>query len=205
MTTYNLATTNLSAGQTVALESSSLPGGVLMLTALANPTVPQTRYLPLTDVHTDAGLPIITATAATTLPGIARTAGSSLYLTGVATSGAQGVTTKMLWEFNLPSTYVAGANIPVIVNCVVPTAANVTAASTTMTVAAYTETNGVEAAISVTAAQQIALTTATNLTFTITGTALTPGQHVALELVMLVTTITGGASSGQVNSVAYQA
>jgi hypothetical protein len=164
------------------------------------------RYLPLTDVKTDTGLPMITATAATTLPGIARTAGTSMYLTGVATSGASTATTKMLWEFNLPSTYVAGANIPLLVNCAVPTATDVTASTTTMTVAAYTEINGVEAALTVSAAQQIPITTAATLTFTLTGAAsgLVPGSHVSIELTMAVTTTAGGASSGQVNSVAYQ-
>ena len=161
------------------------------------------RYLPLTDVKTAAGLPMITGTAATTLPGIARSAGASMYLTGVATSGVTPATTNMLWELNLPSTYIAGANIPVIVNVVVPIATDVTAASTTMTVTAYTEINGVEAALTVSAAQQIPITTAANLTFTVTGTGLASGAHIVIELTALVTTTTGGASSVQVNSVAY--
>jgi hypothetical protein len=167
---------------------------------------PAIRYLPLTEVHADNGLPLLTATAAGTLPGIARTAGTSLYLTGVATSGAGSVTTKMLWEFVLPTTYVAGAAIPVYVNCVVPIATDVTAASTTMTVNAYAEgTTGLETSLSVSAAQQIPLTTSNTLTFSVTGSGLVPGRRVALELTALVTTITGGASSVQVGSVGYSA
>jgi hypothetical protein len=70
-----------------------------------------------------------------------------------------------------------------------------------MTVAAYTEVNGVETAISgITAAQQIPAT-AGNLTFTIPGTGLVPGSHVAVELVMLVTSASG-AVTGSINSVA---
>jgi hypothetical protein len=174
-------------------------------TAGIQSTAPSVRYLGLTDVKTSTGLPMVTATAATTLPGIARSAGSSMYLTGVATNGATPATTKMFWEFNLPTTYVPGANIPVLINCVVPIATNVTAASTTMTVAAYTEVDGVETALTVSAAQQMALTTASTLTFTVTGTNLTPGSHISLELTSLVTTTAGGASSVRVNSVGFSA
>jgi hypothetical protein len=202
MTALALSTTNLAAGTTVNLETSSVPGGAIALVVGA---APPTRYLLLTDVKTDAGLPMITATAATTLPGIARTAGTSMVLTGAATSGATPATTKMLWEFNLPTTYVAGAAIPVLINTVVATATDVTAASTTTTVAAYTEVNGVETALTVSAAQQTPITTAATLTFTITGTGLTPGAHMAIEVTSLVTTTTGGASSMALNSIGFQA
>jgi hypothetical protein len=191
MTNYALSATNLTAGQSVMLETSSLPGGVLALSAASNAP----KYLAMTDVLTDAGLPLATATASGTTPGIARTAGTSQYLTGVATSGAQTVTTKMLWNFDISASYVAGATIPVVVQCVVPTATDVTASTTTMTVAAY----------SVSAAQQIPITTAAALTFSVTGTGLVGGQRMALELTMAVTTISGGASNGQVLSVSYQA
>lgn len=176
-------------------------------TAAQQALIPPVRYLNLTDCHGDTGLPLLTATAATTIPGIARTAGTSLNLTGVATSGATPATTKMLWEITLPDSYVTGAAIPVYVNCVVPTALDITAASTTMTVAMYTESAlGVEAALTVSAAQQIPITTAGTLTFTVTpSTGMAAGQRVALELTMLVTTTSGGASTGQVNSVAYSA
>jgi hypothetical protein len=161
------------------------------------------RQLKLTDAKSDLGVPM---TAAPGTPsgtvGVTRTAGSKLTLTGETTSGAAAVTDKALFEFDLPDSYVAGANIAVTVNCAAA-GTDITAASTTMTAAAYTEINGVEAALGVTAAQQIP-TTPTNLTFTITGTGLTPGAHVALDLIMLVTTTTGGAATGVINSVAYQ-
>ena len=44
------------------------------------------------------------------------------------------------------------------------------------------------AALTVTAAQQIPITTAAVLTFSITGTGLTPGERIAIELTALVTT-----------------
>ncbi len=112
----------------------------------------------------------------------------------------------MIWELDLPGTYVAAAAIPVKVNCVVPTATDVTAASTTMTVAAYSvSVLGVETALTVSAAQDIPLTTAATLTFSITGAGLVPGSRIVLELTALVTTTTGGASSMQVNSVGFVA
>ena len=205
MTIFALNATNLTAGQSVMLETSSLPGGVLALSA-ASIASNAPKYLAMTDVLTDAGLPLATATASGTTPGIARTAGTSQYLTGVATSGAQTVTTKMLWNFNIPASYVAGATIPVVVQCVVPTATDVTASTTTMTVAAYSVSPaGVETSLTVSAAQQIPITTAAPLTFSVTGTGLVGWQRMALDLTMAVTTIAGGASNGEVLSVSYQA
>jgi hypothetical protein len=205
MTIFALNATNLTAGQSVMLETSSLPGGVLALMA-SSIASNAPKYLAMTDVLTDAGLPLATVTASGTTPGIARTAGTSQYLTGVATSGAQTVTTKMLWNFNISASYVAGATIPVVVQCVVPTATDVTASTTTMTVAAYSVSPaGVETSLTVSAAQQIPITTAAALTFSVTGTGLVGGQRMALELTMAVTTIAGGASNGEVLSVSYLA
>ena len=160
------------------------------------------RYLPLTDGKSDLGVPM-TAAAGTPsgTPAITRVAGTSMVLTGEATSGAAAKTDKVIFEFDLPSTYVAGANIPVVVNCNY-SGTVVTTASTTMTPQLYTETNGVEAAVT-TSAVQLIPATAGNLTFTVTGTSLVPGQHVVLELVMLVTSASG-AVTGQINGVSYQ-
>jgi len=199
-------------------QSISVSGGTLYLTTLRQSgvqgqpaAVAQTfvpvgagglvRYMRLTDAKSDLGVPMTAAagTPAGTV-GISRTAGTSLALTGEATS-ASAKTDKAIFELNLPDTYVAGANIPVTVNCLA-TGGTITAASTTMTVAAYTEVNGVETALTVSAAQQIPAT-AGNLVFTVTGTALTPGQHVVVELVMLVTT-SASAGTGTINSVSFQ-
>ena len=160
------------------------------------------RYLALTDGKSDLGVPLTAAAGTPTgTPAITRVAGTSMVLTGEATSGAAAKTDKVIFEFNLPSTYVAGANVPVIVNCNT-SGSVITAGSTTMTPTLYTEVNGVEAAVTTSAAQQIPAT-ATNLTFTVTGTSLVPGQHVVLELVMLVTTASG-AGTGLINSVSFQ-
>jgi len=159
------------------------------------------RYLALTSAKSDAGV-ALSATASSGAMGVSRTAGSSLVLVGEATS-ANAKTDKAMFEFDLPDTYVANANIPVTVNCNYSGAGTVTAASTTMTVSAYTEANGVETALTVSAAQQIP-STAADLVFTITGTGLAAGAHLVIELTMLVTS-SSGANTGQVNSVAYTA
>lgn len=159
------------------------------------------NFLPLTAAKSDAGV-ALTATSTGGAVGIARTAGTSLTLVGEATS-SNAKTDKAMWEFVLPQTYIAGADIPVTVNCNYAGSGTITAISTTMTVAAYTEANGVETALTVSAAQQIPAT-ATNLTFTITGTSLVPGQRLVIELVMLITT-SSGANTGQVNKVSFTA
>lgn len=178
---------------------------VINATTLAAITGPQTRYLPLTDAKSDAGVPLTAAAGTPTgAVGVARTAGTSLQLVGEATSSSA-KTNKAFFELDLPSTYVAGADIPVIVNAIVTGTGTLTAASTTITVAAYTETGGVETALTVSAAQQFDKTGET-LTFTITGAAsgLVPGSHIAIELTVLVTSASG-ANTGTINSVAIQA
>lgn len=156
-------------------------------------------HLPLTSAKSDAGVGL-TATATGGAMGVARTAGTSLTLVGEATSSSA-KTDKAMFEFTLADTYVAGANIPILVNCNYTGSGTVTAASTTMTVNAYSEVNGVETALTVSAAQQFT-GTAADLTFTLTGTGLNPGERMVIELVMLVTT-SAGALTGQVNKCAY--
>ena len=159
-----------------------------------------TRYLILTEAKADTGVPL-TATATGGAVGVKRTAGTSLTLDGeTASSGA--ATDKAMWELNLPTTYVAGANVPVIVNANYTGAGTPTAATTTLTVTAYTEVNGVEAALTVSAAQQFT-GVATNYTFTITGTGLVVGSHIVIEVTMLVTNA-ASTNVGHLNSVAYQ-
>lgn len=201
----------------ILTQSLSVPGGALYITtakqagqpsgpsSIAQTFVPgaataQTRYFALTNGKLTTGLPMSGTTGSGTSFGVARTAGTSLNLVGTATSSSA-TTNKVLFEFNLADTYVAGANIPIIINCGAA-GGTITAVSTTMTVVPYTETNGVEAAVTVSAAQQIPAVAA-NLTFTVTGTGLVPGQHVLIELTMLVTT-SAGAGTGTVYSVAYQ-
>lgn len=160
-----------------------------------------TRYLLFTLASMDSGIPLPAVPAGGSM-GITRSAGLSFVLTGEATS-ASAKTDKAFWDFNLPDTYVPGANINFAINCAA-SGGTITAASTTMTLTAYAESNlGVETALTVTAAQQIPAVS-TNLIFTITGTGLVPGQRMGIELTMLVTT-SAGAGTGTVYSVSYVA
>lgn len=188
----------------LSLWSSSL-GDVLLnaaqILAIQRGGVAPDNSLSLTSAKSDAGVSL-TATSTGGAMGVSRTAGTSLQLAGEATSGSA-KTDKAMWEFVLPQTYAAGADIPVIVNCNYTGSGTITAVSTTMTVAAYTEVNGVETALTVSAAQQFT-GTATNYTFTITGTTLVAGQRLVIELVMLVTSASG-ANTGFVNRVSFKA
>lgn len=195
--TSAIQSTTLAPGQKVLIETSSLPSGVLELQGFSPPA----RQLKITDAKSDAGV-ALTASATGGAMGVSRTAGTSLALVGEATSSSA-KTDKAIWEIILPETYQPGAAVLVDVNCLA-TGGTITAGSTTMTVAAYTELNGVETALTVSAAQQIPAV-ATDLIFTITASAaMLVGSRIVLELVMLVTTSVG-AGTGQVNSVTFLA
>lgn len=124
-----------------------------------------------------------------------------MYVVGETTS-ASAVTDTGIWELVLPDTYVVGNNVPVTINASVTGAGTLTAASTTIKLDAYTEINGVETPLTVSATQQI-VAAGSNLVFTITGTGLTPGAHILLEVTMTVTSASG-SNTGHINSVAIQ-
>jgi hypothetical protein len=213
------STSNTINGQSeVLVQSYSISGGLMYQSCFKSPGpnpgyecsgltfVPTnlsgtlTRYLDLSDARLDSGIISTSATGSTTAFGIARTAGTSYDLIGAATSSSA-VTTKALWETNIASTYVSGTVIPVILNANYTGSGTLTGASTTLTVNAYTEVGGVETAITGITAAQAFTGTATNYTFNIPTTAgLVAGQHIAVEVVMLVTS-SSGANTGQINSI----
>jgi hypothetical protein len=159
-----------------------------------------TRFLDLSAARLDSGLISTSATGTSTAFGIARTAGTSYDLIGAATSSSA-VTTKALWEASVASTYVAGTAIPIVVNANYTGSGTITGASTTLTVTAYTEVGGVETAITGITAAQAFTGTAANYTFNIPTTAgLVAGQHIVVEVSMLVTT-SSGANTGQINAL----
>lgn len=213
MTDYAVRSPN---GSNQAIVSTvAVPGGTLYTTGTFNNGVlvgsPSTafvpvgaaavqRYMALTNAKASTGVSL-TTTPASGVPAISRTDATSLYVVGETTS-ASAVTDTAIFELNLPDTYVAGSNVPVTVNASVAGAGTLTAASTTITLHAYTEINGVETALTVSAAQQI-VAAGSNLVFTVTGTGLTPGAHILLEVIMLVTS-SAGANTGHINSVSIQ-
>lgn len=159
-----------------------------------------TRYLSLADARLDTGIISTSATGTSTAFGIARTAGTSYDLVGAATSSSA-VTTKAIWETNVASTYASGTIIPIVVNANYTGSGTLTGASTTLTVAAYTEVGGVETALTGITAAQAFTGTAANYTFNIPSTAgLVAGQHITIEVTMLVTSASG-ANTGQINAL----
>jgi hypothetical protein len=160
------------------------------------------RHLPLTSAKSDAGVGL-TATATGGAMGISRTAGTSLELVGEATSVST-KTDKAMFEFDLPDTYNAGQPVLVDVWAAVGGSGTLVAASTTLTVAAYSETNGVEAALTVTNASQEIVQAGGDLYSTIAATGLAPGNRMVLELTMAVDS-SAGANTGQIGKVAYSA
>lgn len=196
MSDIALFSTTLNSGETVALETSSLPSGTLGLKARAVPVL----HLALTDAKSDAGV-ALTATATGGAMGVARTAGTSLALVGEATS-SNAKTDKAMWEFNIPTSYNDGAVLPVTVNASVAGTGTLTAVSTTLALAAYSEIDGVEAALSTSGGTQQMVAAGSNLSWNIAASnSLVAGQRLALELTMLVTTSTG-ANTGHINKVA---
>lgn len=171
-------------------------------TTISNIMGPINRSIPLTDGKSDAGVPMTAAAGTPTgTVGVSRTAGTSLTLVGEATSSSA-KTDKVLFEIRVPDTYVApiAGTFPVTVNASVSGSGTLTVASTTITLAAYTETDGVEAALTVSAAQQI-VAAGSNLVFNVTPTsAVAAGRRIVLEITMLVTT-SSGANTGTINAV----
>ena len=204
---------NLQSGLECVVETRTITGGTLYITGArvgGGPLVgiatsfapfaatPPNRYMALTSAKADTGV-ALTGTATGGAMGISRTAGTSLALVGEATS-ASAKTDKAMWEINLPDTYVAGAAIPVDINASITGSGTLTAASCTMTLAAYSEINGVEAALVVTGGSIQMTAAGADMTWSIAGTGLVPGSHIALEAAMLVTS-SSGANTGQLNSI----
>jgi len=198
MTALMLQSDNIAAGTTINVDTSALIGGVLQLSAFTPPY----RHLPLTNGKTDAGVGL-TASAAGGAMGVSRTAGTSLQLIGETTSG-NAKTDKVMWEFVLADTYNAGAAIPLIANASIAGGGTITPASCTLAMAAYSEVNGVETALTVNGGTQQITAGGADITWSLAGTGLTPGARLVLELTMLITSASG-ANTGQINSMKYQA
>ena len=210
---------NLSAQSEILVQSLSVAGGTLYLSAMKPPGawspsqqysfaqsfVPVavsglTRFLPLTNAKSDAGV-ALTATATGGAMGISRVAGTSLVLVGEATS-SDIKTDSAAWDFVLPDSYIPGADIALSVNCNYSGAGTINANATSLIVVAYSESSvGIETVLAVSDAQLMP-GSASVLVFTIAGTGLTPGSHVVVELTITVTS-TSGSNTGQINSVSY--
>ena len=189
-----LVASNLSAGQTVAIETGGLVGGLLRLSGYTAPL----RQLPLTGAKSDAGVPL-TATAAAGALGVARTAGSSLQLVGEVTT-ASSKTDKALWELNVVTNGGTVTAIPVVVNAQYGGTGTVTGSSTVLALSAYSEAAGVETALTVSGGSQQLTSANQALSWSIAGSGIADGGHIVVEAVATVVTTSGNASA-VINSI----
>ena len=208
----NVASRTVNGGTvyiTTVRSGNSDPAGVSTTFVAANAVAP-VRQLLLSEALSDLGVPMTAAAGTPTgTVGISRTAGTSLVLVGEATSSSA-KTDKALWEFVLPTTYVAGAAITFNLDCNFTGSGTVTAASCTILLNPYTESNtGVEALVTATQTATQISSTATQYPFAVSAAnavaaGLVPGMRMTLESVMLITSASG-ANTGQINSVTYNA
>ena len=157
------------------------------------------QRLSLTETYTSAGV-AITATPGSGTFGISLTAGTSLAIVTQAANSTT-VTATALWEYTLPSTYVAGTNITVKVNTNY-TLGGGTVGTHTLAMAAYlcADAGTMGSTIIATSAQTVAAA-AGDTTFTITGTTLTSGARIVMTGVLVIQDTAGSNITAQINSV----
>lgn len=189
---------NLAAGSTVKMFSPDVNSGVIVLSGM---TAPDTA-IPLTSARAATGA-VITATAGSGIMGIARTPGTSLALVGEVTS-ASAKTNAATFFTALPPGYDIGTTVTLTANAEILGTGTLTAASTTLELAANSIVAGTEAALSVTGGAQQITAAASDKSWTIAGAGLTPGIQLAVTATMIVTS-SSGANTGKLNSLTIKA
>jgi len=191
----------LAADGTVSVDTRDLPD----LEAAGFSVVPRngqaatgigTVRLPLIHFKNSDGS-VLTASPAAGKFGVSLTHGTSEALTS-ETANANTKTDIASIEFTLPQTYAAGQDITLNVN------AKVSGTLTTKTIAAdarKVSDAGAHGSNLIATAAQVMGTTAADLTFTITGTTLSPGDRIALQLTMVITEGASANQTGTINSV----
>lgn len=214
----------VAVGREINVFTRAVTGGTLYITVLrgegaSDPVAvatnfvpasvnPATRRLQLTEAKADTGVPL-TATPTGGAMGVLRTAGTSLVL-GTETTTANAKTDKALWEIVLPTTYIAGSAITFSVDANYSGAGTITAASTSINAAFYTESDaGVEAAVTMTGGAQTLTSSAAVYSWVLTAASATAaslvaGSRVSFETTMVITA-SAGNNTGQINSVAFTA
>lgn len=215
---------SVAVGREINVFTRAVTGGTLYITVLrgegaSDPVAVSTNFVPaavtpanrqlhLTDASGDNGV-ILSATPGSGSMGILRTAGTSLVL-GTETTTANAKTDKAMWEFHLPDTYIAGSAIQFSVNANYAGAGTITAASTSINAAVYTESAaGVEAAVTMTGGAQTLTGTAATYSWVLTAasataSSLVAGSRLVFETTMVITS-SGSNNTGQIGSVSYTA
>lgn len=158
-----------------------------------------TYRLPLILARTDTGLTLTASSVANTFS-ISNTTGTSLALTSEnANNGTK--TDKAMWEWTVPQFYKAGDNLTVTVNGLF-TVGGGTATVKTIAAAAYLLADaGTSGATLIATAAQTLTATAADYAFVVTGTTLTPGARVLIEIVVVLTETASSNINATINSV----
>lgn len=212
--TGTIASVGNSTGQSGSLTFTA-PGGACMIridtnsgtTSLSIPTltielVPEPVYLPLFSARSDNGT-VLDAAGATGNFKVVGTVGTSLYLQGQDAQNNT-KTDAAVYEFTLPSTYVAGVSPTLIVNAHYAVVSGAgTAGTKTIDAFAYEIASaGTAGSDLVTTSVQTLTTSAADYSFVITGTGLKAGERLQIRLLGAIQeTANGGAFATRINSV----
>lgn len=152
--------------------------------------------IPLMTCRTATGIGM-TAAAGAGVFGVTLNPGVSLVLTGeVATSGTK--TDKLVAEIDLPSNYVAGRDLTLVIN------AKETGVATVKTIdASAWETSTIGAAsadLVTTNAQNLGLADG-DFAFTISGAALLPGDRLLIQVTTVITEAAAAAANASIASL----
>lgn len=178
------------------LESTTAPS--LYVSSSANGMF--ATELPLLGFHATTGA-ALGASATGGAFGYSITLGTSFALIG-ETSNNSSKTDDALFEFVLPSWYVAGQNLTVTVNAAISTAGSPTYTTKTVQIKAYRTVNAGTQAADIGPGTATAITVAgADVTFAITGTTLNPGDRIVFELEGILHDSAGVACNILVNSV----
>lgn len=142
----------------------------------------------------------LAASAAAGKFGLALTVGTSeVLLSEAANSNTK--TDIAVWEFVLPPTYIAASNLTVTANTNY-TLGSGTVGTHTLAMAAYLCADaGTQGSTLIATAAQTVPAAAGEVTFTITGTSLSPGSRVMLAATLVIQDTGGSNITAQINSV----
>jgi hypothetical protein len=168
--------------------------------AVASIPIQQTlTRLPLYSARNVDGLRIATTGVASGAFLYALTPGTANTLTGHDAKNAAATDTTV-FTAALPNGYVAGDDVSVIVNTSVTGSGTLGACTLTASVYRVADTGAHSANLCTTTAPTLAAA-ATDHTFTVTGTTLSPGDLISTKLVMLITETADTTINGVISGV----
>jgi hypothetical protein len=155
------------------------------------------NQIPLSGGVTPTGVPM-TATPGVGTFGVSFAGGASVALTGETTS-SNSKTDTVYFDFFMPPSYVAGNNFTVTVNCQVAGAGTLTVQTVNAHVYLISNAGAASADLTSIGAQSLGVTP-TDVFFPVTGTTVSPGSHLSISVVTVVTS-SAGSNNSVINSV----